>query len=448
MKRKFYTPASLISLLGLSALISAYAIWLAGSSAPLFGKLSAALSASLFAALCLRFVPLWTGFWSREAVLKPSHDCGYEPRHAAVRIFLSLLLIDVIVLLAVFAVRRCLGLEASFLGSLEFWRCADSQHYLNIAREWYLSEGSVDRLVELVFFPGYPLAVRFISLLVKNELYAGLIVSGVCFALSGTMLYRLARLDCPHDEAVRAVKYLCLLPGSVFFAAPMSESLFLLLSLLCIYLARTGKWTLGCIFGALSSFTRSLGGLLLVPLCMELFHMAAKGERRSLTLRRACSMLIVPLGTAAYLLINYRVSGDALRFMQYQHNHWGQGFGWFFSTASYQLENALSGAYSITTVLGLWLPNLVCSFGSLIIMTAGAKRLRPSYTAHFIAYFFVAIGATWLLSAPRYLAAMQSLPLALAALTRSRRLDGALTLFFAAFWAYYLAAFALRWQVW
>ena len=123
--------------------------------------------------------------------------------------------------------------------------------------------------------------------------------------------------------------------------------------------------------------------------------------------------------------------------------------GFFFNTASYQLREAVENyASDPTIVLGLWLPNLICTFGSLVLMLSAAKRLRPSYTAWFLAYFVIAIGATWLLSAPRYLAALLPLPMALSSLTKRPWADNVLTVLLALFSLFYLVAFALRWQVW
>lgn len=70
------------------------------------------------------------------------------------------------------------------------------------------------------------------------------------------------------------------------------------------------------------------------------------------------------------------------------------------------------------------------------------------YTAWFIAYFAVAIGATWLLSAPRYLAAMPTVPLALSLCAKTRKLDILLTSLCLALSLLYALAFVLRWQVW
>ena len=158
---------------------------------------------------------------------------------------------------------------------------------------------------------------------------------------------------------------------------------------------------------------------------------------------------MVPLGFAAYCMVNYSVSGDAFKFMEYQSIHWHQQLGWFFDTAAYQTENAVSAAsYSTALFWGLWLPNLLSQLLSLAVMILAAKRMRASYTAYFIAYFVVTMGATWLLSAPRYLAAMISLPAAMSALTENARTERVLVLLSALLFFMYFIFFLLRWQVW
>ena len=98
--------------------------------------------------------------------------------------------------------------------------------------------------------------------------------------------------------------------------------------------------------------------------------------------------------------------------------------------------------------MGLWLPNRTAVFASLAILIAGAKRLRASYTLWAIAYYAVAIGATWLLSAPRYLAALLPIPMSLACLGERKRTRILLFMTLALCELYYLAMFALRRGVW
>ena len=87
-------------------------------------------------------------------------------------------------------------------------------------------------------------------------------------------------------------------------------------------------------------------------------------------------------------------------------------------------------------------------FIALAVMILAAKRMRASYTAYFVAYFVVTMGATWLLSAPRYLAAMLSLPAAMSALAENARTERVLILLSVLMFFVYFIFFLLRWQVW
>ena len=416
--------------LGLAALAALFVLWCArtpGLSVP--GGIAAGCSAALFAAVGLRFVPAWVRFWQREdaAPAVPAQ----EPEHMAARIFAALLALDLALLVLTWGVRALAGQPETLAQALEFWRCLDSRHYLDIARDGYIAAGDPDRFVQLVFLPGYPL-----------------LTSALCFAGAGCVVYRLLRLDLPHRQALRALRFLVLAPGSFFFAAPMSESLFLLLTAAALYLARTHRPILGGLCGAYAAFTRSLGLLLFVPLLWELVHDAV--QRRRVDARQVVGALLVTLGFAAYCYINWRVAGNPFQFLIYQREHWNQRTGLFFSTAAYQTDYLLrclrSGNWH--DALGLWLPNLIACFSALILLAKTAPRLRASQTAWFLAYYIIAVGATWLLSAPRYLLVLLPVPLALAQCAQKRTANIALTAVSALAALGYLAAFALRWQVW
>ena len=428
---------------GLAALAVLFTVWAVKSTYSFPGYAAAFVSVTLFAILCLRFVPQWTGFWSRGAE-DAALPCGKDiPAH---EIFLLFLLCDAAVIIAVFIIRTVSGCSTDIRDFLEFWRCTDSRHYLDIAREWYLSEGSIDRLVQLVFLPGYPIAVRLLNYLIGNDIVSGLVVSALSFSVSGCVLYKLLRLDLNSDDAMRCIKFLLISPAAFFFAAPMSESLFFLLSVSCIYLARKRRLLLSCVIGALASFTRSLGLMLMVPVLMELVHDCVNGREKA---AKALTVLLIPTGFAAYCYVNYLVAGDPFMFMEYQSSHWHQHLGFFFNTAAYQTEYALRYAKEGSVSLwGLSLPNITAAFASLILVGLAAKKLRPTYMAYFIAYFVIAVGATWLLSAPRYLLVMPAVPLVMTYLSRDKRIDALLTALSAVGYAEYITAFALRWQVW
>ena len=430
-------PEKLISALGTATLAAVFALWCAGSSYGAAGYAAAVISALLMLALCLRFVPEWCAFW-RE---KGEDRLGTADGTVCARIFALIIIWDVVILILGFVLRKILGYDETVGGYVRFWLCTDSQHYMDIARDWYLSDGEWDRLVQLVFLPGYPVVVRLFSYLTGDCLAAGLFVSALCFAGSGVMLYKLMCLDMESAAALRAVKFFALCPAAFFFAAPMSESLFVLCTVSCLYLVRTGRIRTGGLLGAYAAFTRSPGLILVVPILFELVRSRAKP-------REYLALFMVPLGFAAYCMINYSVSGDAFKFMECQSIHWNQRLGWFFGTAAYQTENAVSAAGRPALFWGLWLPNLLAQLLSLAAMIFAAKRIRASYTAYFIAYFVVTMGATWLLSAPRYLAAMLSLPAAMSALAENARTERVLILLSALLFFAYFIFFLLRWQVW
>ncbi len=99
-------------------------------------------------------------------------------------------------------------------------------------------------------------------------------------------------------------------------------------------------------------------------------------------------------------------------------------------------------------MLGLWLPNLLSIFSSMIIMVIAVKKIRPSYTAYFIAYYVVAIGATWLLSAPRYLLTLFPIHIGLASMSEKRWVNRLLIVICIIISVVYAYMFVNRWQVW
>ena len=73
--------------LGLAALAALFVLWCVrtpGLSVP--GGIAAGCSAALFAAVGLRFVPVWVRFWQREDDA-PAAVSAAEPAHMGARIF-------------------------------------------------------------------------------------------------------------------------------------------------------------------------------------------------------------------------------------------------------------------------------------------------------------------------------------------------------------------------
>ena len=409
--------------------------------------ISGALFLFFLICACPGWVRCFTGKETNE--LNLSETARFERREYG-RVLLILAGSLILRIALVCAVRLLSGRNTRLEDTFYLYSGLDTRHYLDIARDGYTSAENLGENLNLVFLPGYPLLVGMLMMLLPNEALCGYLAAWLPFLGGGLALYRLLRLDGGPEKATRQLAIFCLFPAAVFFAYPMSESLFLMASAGSLYAARTRRWFAAGVFGFWAAFTRSPGVLTAVPLGVELICQQCGQWRKPQTLKNllkhgAC-LLMVPAGTAVYLYINFTVTGDPLIFLQYQQSNWHQHLGWFFQTAAIQTEYAIrTWTEDPVKFWGLWMPNLITGFISLIWMGRAAKKLRPSYTAWFAAYFAVCYGSSWLLSGPRYMTVF--FPLAMAA-DELRVPKWLLYLLLTAASIGYTLCFAMRWGVW
>ena len=129
------------------------------------------------------------------------------------------------------------------------------------------------------------------------------------------------------------------------------------------------------------------------------------------------------LGLLGYFLLNWAVFGDWLRFSEYQAQHWGQKLGFFWNTVAYHLDTMAQWwreGQRLNAVC-ISLLAVVCILYALGLLCAAAHRLQAHHLAFALAYVAFTMGATWLLSAPRYLAGCFALPCAAALCCQKRR---------------------------
>ena len=187
----------------------------------------------------------------------------------------------------------------------------DAAWYLRIADSGY---GGSD--ARAAFFPLYP-ALVFAVAQAGGGSEGALLVSAYLVALASflaalVLLYRLVALELGRPLATPTLLLLSVFPAALFFGAPYSESLFLLLAVGAFYAARTGAWPLAGAAVAGAAATRSAGILLLLPLAM--LWLGSRGRRP----RDAAWLLLGPLGLAGYALFLGVSEGDALRFLDVQ----------------------------------------------------------------------------------------------------------------------------------
>lgn len=202
---------------------------------------------------------------------------------------------------------------------IDIWARWDSVWFLLIADEGYARGDN-----STAFFPLYPLLIAAVKpLFLGNGVLAGMCISLACCLVAFYLLYRLVELDFDSGVAQRSVLYLAIFPTSFFFQAIYSESLFLALTIGCLYLARRRELALACILGALATLTRSAGLLVLVPLAI-MYLKDREWDWRSLR-PDALYLLLVPLGLGVWMLYLYLKFGDPWLFTQAQH-YWLREF--------------------------------------------------------------------------------------------------------------------------
>ena len=166
-------------------------------------------------------------------------------------------------------------------------------------------------------------------------------------------------------------------------------------------------------------------------------------EKISHVLRTLPAILLPLLGTAVYLLLNWRIDGDPFAFTTHQ-QHWSQGFLWISRVVEYLAHNAIF--YSDSSArLEIWIPEILLFVVFFALMWQAAGRHRSMYTLYAFAALVLDFSLSWLLSAGRYLSCALPFFWFTACLTREKpRLTAAAAAVMAALFAINLAGY-LNW---
>ncbi|MDO4548360.1 MAG: mannosyltransferase family protein [Clostridia bacterium] len=321
-------------------------------------------------------------------------------------------------LLAVFGLFS--GIIASDPGRLNIfnWIKWDADHYLGLADNWYVNEG--DARFHIVFFPLYPALIRaFVLAFGFDARVVGIVVSNVCLIISAATMYKMAGEQYGERRGAAAARLFMLSPMTMFFSLPYSESLFFMLTVLAVYMARRRKFALALAFAALASASRLLGLLAAVGVFYE-FIRDNRGFKARDYVKYALVTCLASAGFLSYLALNLAVTGDAFTFLAYQREHWSQQMGSLANTLRYTLQNAAD--YSDENIrLGTWIPQVAAIIVPVILLALTFRRVSPADGAYALLYIWFALSPTWLLSGARYISAMYPLYIMVASLPGGRK---------------------------
>lgn len=136
----------------------------------------------------------------------------------------------------------------------------DGGNYLHIAKEGY------NEPQYFAFAPIYPITIKLVSIFLKNEILAGLVVSMSSFFVFIHYFHKYIAENYSKQIAKTTVITFIFFPWTFFTIFIYSESLFLLFLTISIYLFAKKKYGVSALLGSFSALTRYLGIFLILSL--------------------------------------------------------------------------------------------------------------------------------------------------------------------------------------
>jgi hypothetical protein len=316
-------------------------------------------------------------------------------------------------ILALAALAAAQGAAPDAAAALSRW---DAHWYLKIAAEGYMAraglwdggDGST-----WPFFPALPLLIAGFGRLTGLEgAAAGLAVAHLLHLGGMLAFFAYARGLFGRRFARVAVAFFALWPFTVHQSVPMSEAVFVPLSLLALQRARAGDWAGAGVAAAGLSATRVAGAFVAFPLlalAARRFGLlrvltVAPGTEGAVAMLAACG-----LGGGAFALHLWLVTGDALAFSHAQ-VAWGREPKWPWMTVLDALNPWLRDGESI-----LWGAFNLGVAAAALALAVCLVRLRMAAEAGFAAIvIMLGLLAGETMSLPRFAGAVTPLAIPLA----------------------------------
>jgi Mannosyltransferase (PIG-V) len=253
------------------------------------------------------------------------------------------------------------------------WERFDALWFLRIASSGYrATDGSS------VFFPLFPMLVRVASFALGGRPFAaGMLVSNAAFAAALCVLYLLTAEERSAETARTSVLLIAVFPSALFFYAPYSEPVFLLLAVVAFRSARRRAWFVAGVAATLAALTRNIGIVLAPALAIEALQQWREGRGSALGGLVASAGPAVGLGL--YLAYWYARTGDALAPVHQQVN-WQREFSWPWMTLYHATRDMIELAGGPNG--GYWAIDWLIVVPILAASMYAAIRYRPGYAVY------------------------------------------------------------------
>jgi len=291
----------------------------------------------------------------------------------------------------------------------------DTDFYYSIATTGYHWNPAVFLHQNVVFFPLYPLLMRWGgTLLGGHPLLAGTIISLATFAGAMIVLYRLAAYELGEEKAWPVILLMSTYPYALFYSAAYTESLFLFLTVSAFYAMRRGYLLPAALAGFAAGLTRPNGFWIALPLLWlattapvpdEVAPPApALGSSWWKGRVAACLVALAPLaGVALFSGYLYLRFGDALAWMHGQ-AAWGMpllGRG----PAPDPVRTAEDLRLKYTELI-VYIGDIVAFFVAAVAIRPVARRVGIAYALWIAINIFPPVAAHLFISLGRFTAVL------------------------------------------
>ncbi|WP_425527954.1 mannosyltransferase family protein [Yinghuangia seranimata] len=284
---------------------------------------------------------------------------------------------------------------------LEVWERWDWVHYLHIAKDGYFPSGAGPGTEgwdnREAFFPGFPMALRAVHVVVPSWTASGLLISFVAGAVAVVALGRIARLEIPTaDSGERAVRFLLLSPCAVFLAAGYTEALFLAFALPAWLAARRADWRLAGLL-ACGAATVRVSGLFVAAALAVQFAVTVRAHR---AWRSAPWLLLPAVPPLAYTWYLQAHTGDWFAWKHAEVRGWYRDFHAPWESWRTTWQAAFDHGYP-TTYAAEWQLELLGMVVGLVLLGVLLARRRWA-EATYVGLTLWALGTSyWYMSIPR-----------------------------------------------
>lgn len=227
----------------------------------------------------------------------------------------------------IFGINPLYPVDPSFPGSdvLGGWFRFDGGWYELIARNGYFYAGE-DAQSSIAFFPAYPLLMRLVAVVVRNEVIAGMLITFACGLAATLLLYRWVERKLDAATARLAVLVFVLYPYAWYlFGAVYADALFIAGVIAAFVLVENDHPILAGLVAAVATAARPVGVAVVIGLVAVVIHRRG-GWRR---LRPAdLGVLLSACGLLAWAVYLWSEWDDPLLFAEVQEAPgWDQGSG-------------------------------------------------------------------------------------------------------------------------